>query len=919
MQSNNNSIQNLYNFCSTNCYNIKDYNVYYNEILHYTEAIIFQELNKNCIIENYDKNILTNITYENLIIKKVKNKLANYQSLSNCDENVHISFLNELLKVLVKSYVIYNYNNINYKRILLEMIYLIFLNKKNDKKTPLLNLKIIDYLISQNKIVKNVFLEGIDCSYKDISYLSITFVKAYKQVIFSENQQNLIDIIKNNYMSISSKEKLIQVFNSENETAYFQEYFLLKITNLVNNMNIKNEEANFKIINENLILLKKFIPSHQQDATGLFEIMNKVISVIKLYITGDPNIDLTNEYKIIISYKIYSNIIDIFNQNLSMVSVDYIHELLLTLSNSACIHITVPLYKTLLKPTNDGQKIKYLNNLNIVLKEYHHYGRRFGAIPYMYQQIFSTLDKTLLVGQEYQNFEYTALNFEIKLAILPYLNNFKDELIWVFKYKPQRDYVMDTYIVRLITGIINFTLTKLKSKNYKVFKECVSSIVSWINSDDSYDKMLLGVLAQLVKNKSFVSRLNINWKRLSHHSNWLIRKTAAELFYICNTRNFDLIAYISNIFKQGQNDDNSLQYHLFVLNCYYEDKTANNIDVTSLVKFYEEFLVICNNKYLRLQVFKNINDSDLLRIAFNQRQNYFKDVEIINQKSCGVNELTVRELLAIYNDKLLMKVLKSTEYYELALDYMLIKDLSVPFDDLFNQLLKIYEVEKYEFIKLKIVKVVEILTKFDISCIQKLHSLDDEVHNHDLRQEFEVLDLNNYWNYFSDEDETKRLISLKKAIVSKNQLKMYQFENDTDSVLITNLYNSLNLPLLSSIVNTLDHEKVNKELAEILEILLKELQEDYFEMDKKCSSKNTLFEVDNFHNISNLWWYIYLLTKGGNVINYNFSSEVLKLLKTAELKSSSANKIDIRLLAVSRIIGYKDFTNSYYIATMDHL
>ena len=275
-----------------------------------------------------------------------------------------------------------------------------------------------------------------------------------------------------------------------------------------------------------------------------------------------------------------------------------------------------------------------MNNLNSVLEEYHHFGRRFGAIPYMYQQIFSTLDKKSLAEQKYQNFEYTALNFEIKLAILPYLTNFKDELLWVFKYKPQKDYVMDTYIVRLITGIINFTLTKLKSINYKIFKECLSVIVAWMNTDDSYDKMLLGVLAQLVKNKSFVTRLDINWERLSHHHNWLIRKTAAELFYICNTKNFDLHAYIASNVSSNNNDDNSMQYHLFVLESYCEDKTVKNLDVTSLVKFYAEYMITCSNKYLRLQVLKNVNKCDFLRAPFNQEQRLFKDVEIINQKMC---------------------------------------------------------------------------------------------------------------------------------------------------------------------------------------------------------------------------------------------------------------------------------------------
>lgn len=919
MQSNNKSIQNLYVFCSTSSFNIKDYSLFYRQVLHYINAIIFQELKENCVIENFDKSMLLNITYENLVIKKVKSKLANYQSLSNHDENIHISFLNKLLQSLVKSYVIYNYNNINYRRILLEMMYLIFLNKPKDNKTPLLNSDIIKYLFTQNEIIKNFFLEGIDYSYKDISFLSISFIKAYKHVSLPENEQNLKEVIDNDHMSLITKEKLIHIFKSDQDVFYFQSHFMSKILSQVNDMSMENEETSFKIINDNLLLLKNFIPMLQQDSAQLFTTLDKVVSVIKLYITGDPNIDKTTEYKIIICYKIYSNVIEIIGQNLGIVSVDYIHEILLTLSNSACIHITVPLYKALLKTTSNEQRVKYLNNLNSVLEKYHHFGRRFGAIPYMYQQIFSTLDKKFLIEQKYQNFEYTALNFEIKLAILPYLANFKDELLWVFEYKPQKDYVMDTYIVRLITGIISFTLTKLKAKNHKIFKECLSVIVAWINTDDSYDKMLLGVLAQLVNNKSFVTRLDINWERLSHHNNWLIRKTAAELFYICNNKNFDLLAYIANNVNSNCNDDNSMQYHLFVFENYCEDKTIKSHDVTSLVMFYGKYLTTCSNKYLRLQVLKNVGKSDFLRAAFYQGQSFFKDVDIINQNKCGINELIVRELLAIYQDKLLLSVLDSNEYYEIALDYMLFNDISVPFGDICNQLLKIYVVEEYEFIKLKIVKVVEKWTKFDHSSIQWLQSLAEDVQNHDLRKEFEILNLKNYWSYFSEEDETKRLISLKKAIVSRNELKMYQFENDTDSALITNLYNSLKLPVLSSIVETLDHDKVKSELVEILEVLIKELREDYSERDQKESSKNTLFEVDNFHNISNLWWYIYLLTESGKIIDYNLSTEELVLLKAVERKSSSVNKIDVRLLAVSRITGYKEFTDSYYIATMDHL
>jgi hypothetical protein len=124
--------------------------------------------------------------------------------------------------------------------------------------------------------------------------------------------------------------------------------------------------------------------------------------------------------------------------------------------------------------------------------------------------------------------------------------------------------------------------------------------------------------------------------------------------------------------------------------------------------------------------------------------------------------------------------------------------------------------------------------------------------------------------------------------------------------------------VLSSVVDTLDHDLVKNELNEILEVLLKELREDYSETGKKHSSKNTLFEVDNFHNISNLWWYIYLLTENGNNVDYTLPTDVVDLLKAAELKSASVNKIDVRLLAVSRITGYKEFTNSYYIATIDN-
>ncbi|KAF0269046.1 hypothetical protein FOG48_01857 [Hanseniaspora uvarum] len=915
MQSNNDSIQNVYNFCTNNNFNIKDFNLHYSELLEVLNKVIFEEFKLNHSIENYDKNILINISYENMVIKKLRTKLANYKALSRHEENVHIDFLDKLLKSLIKSYFTYKYNNIVYERILLEMIYLIFMNKANDNKTTLFNDEIIGFLIDRNEMVKNIFLYGIDSSYKDISSLSISFVKKYKHIVFEDSINSLTDIVKNRNIDLTTKERLIQIFIKCEDFDHFQEYYIQKIEKLIDNMDNEDNEITLKTINDDLKLLKNFISSNEVNVEKLFVLVQKTIDSIKWYITGDPNVDLTNEYKIIISYKIYSNIIEIVNKNLKIVNIDYIHELLLTLSNSACIHITVPLYKTLLKSLNDAndeQKLKYFNSLNNALEKYHHFGRRFGALPYMYQQIFSTFKPTTLDHLMYENFEHTALNFEIKLAILPYLKNFKSELQWVFNYKPQNDYVMDTYIVRLITGIINFTLTKLKAKHYKVFKECLELIVNWINSNDSYDKMLLGVLAQLVKNKNFVTKMNIDWEKISHNKNWLIRKSAAELYYICNTRNFDLNAYITDVVKNLKSDDNSIQYHLFVIDCYCSNKSTKNIDIESLALFYDENILSCkNNKYLHLQVLKNINNCDVLKLHYYNKENIYSNADVINEKNCGVNEMIVKELLDIYATKLLLKILKSKDYYEIAVDFLLKTSLKIEFKILIPDLCRLYASEKYAFIKLKIVKIFEKHADFESSYIEAFCLMDKDVKNHDLKQEFEILNLNDYWQFFSDEDETKRLISLKKAIVSKNYLKMYQFENDNDSPLITSLYKSLNLPSLSTIADTLNHENVKKELIEILKIVFNELKDEHVGKKEIFDSSSTLFEVDNFHNISTLWWYVYLLTYNQNDLKNPLTTEDINLLKAAEIKSISSKNIDVRLLIISRISNYQDFAPSY--------
>ncbi|KAF0272782.1 hypothetical protein FOG51_02074 [Hanseniaspora uvarum] len=915
MQSNNDSIQNVYNFCTNNNFNIKDFNLHYSELLEVLKKVIFEEFKLNHSIENYDKNILINISYENMVIKKLRTKLANYKALSRHEENVHIDFLDKLLKSLIKSYFTYKYNNIVYERILLEMIYLIFMNKANDNKTTLFNDEIIGFLIDRNEMVKNIFLYGIDNSYKDISSLSISFVKKYKHIVFEDSINSLTDIVKNRNIDLTTKERLIQIFIKCEDFDHFQEYYIQKIEKLIDNMDNEDNEITLKTINDDLKLLKNFISSNEVNVEKLFVLVQKTIDSIKWYITGDPNVDLTNEYKIIISYKIYSNIIEIVNKNLKIVNIDYIHELLLTLSNSACIHITVPLYKTLLKfldDANDDQKLKYFNSLNNALEKYHHFGRRFGALPYMYQQIFSTFKPTTLDHLMYENFEHTALNFEIKLAILPYLKNFKSELQWVFNYKPQNDYVMDTYIVRLITGIINFTLTKLKAKHYKVFKECLELIVNWINSNDSYDKMLLGVLAQLVKNKNFVTKMNIDWEKISHNKNWLIRKSAAELYYICNTRNFDLNAYITDVVKNLKSDDNSIQYHLFVIDCYCSNKSTKNIDIESLALFYDENILSCkNNKYLHLQVLKNINNCDVLKLHYYNKENIYSNADVINEKNCGVNEMIVKELLDIYATKLLLKILKSKDYYEIAVDFLLKTSLKIEFKILIPDLCRLYASEKYAFIKLKIVKIFEKHADFESSYIEAFCLMDKDVKNHDLKQEFEILNLNDYWQFFSDEDETKRLISLKKAIVSKNYLKMYQFENDNDSPLITSLYKSLNLPSLSTIADTLNHENVKKELIEILKIVFNELKDEHVGKKEIFDSSSTLFEVDNFHNISTLWWYVYLLTYNQNDLKNPLTTEDINLLKAAEIKSISSKNIDVRLLIISRISNYQDFAPSY--------
>lgn len=57
MQSNNDSIQNVYNFCTNNNFNIKDFNLHYSELLEVLNKVIFEEFKLNHSIENYDKNI----------------------------------------------------------------------------------------------------------------------------------------------------------------------------------------------------------------------------------------------------------------------------------------------------------------------------------------------------------------------------------------------------------------------------------------------------------------------------------------------------------------------------------------------------------------------------------------------------------------------------------------------------------------------------------------------------------------------------------------------------------------------------------------------------------------------------------------------------------------------------------------------
>ena len=117
--------------------NIKIDDNYYKNILNYFENILINDSLKNLYINPFNKNIFLNIIYNDFILKKIKN------SSKNGEGSEHFIFLEKLLHLVIKSYLI-NINNYNYKSTSIRIIYLIFLNKEKDNKTPLLSEKVID-------------------------------------------------------------------------------------------------------------------------------------------------------------------------------------------------------------------------------------------------------------------------------------------------------------------------------------------------------------------------------------------------------------------------------------------------------------------------------------------------------------------------------------------------------------------------------------------------------------------------------------------------------------------------------------------------------------------------------------------------------------------------------------------------------
>ena len=869
--------------------NIKIDDNYYKNILNYFENILINDSLKNLYINPFNKNIFLNIIYNDFILKKIKN------SSKNGEGSEHFIFLEKLSHLVIKSYLI-NINNYNYKSTSIKIIYLIFLNKEKDNKTPLLSEKVIDKLISKHDILIDIINDNVIDTYKDISSMCINIVKNYNKLI--PLKLDLNEILNTSDKDSEAKMKYLKCLDIDLETKNQKELeFYKKINDWITNDDF-DEHSNLNSCNNNLSLLNQFIIDYKDEK--LWDLLSKCIDKISPYISGDPSSNITNEFKFAISFKIYKKIIDIMSniENLYL-KIDFIHDLLLKLSNSACIHITIPIYRNLLiksQTTSSDKHKELINNLNNI--DYNHFGRRFGALPYMYQQLYNTINKDQEIT--FENDSLTAMTFEIKLAIVPYLDILK-ELNLIFSYEGTGDYVIDTYIVRFITGLVAYIVSQLKKKNFQVYKESIDLIVGWVNmnsSNEKKEKLILSIIAQLVKYGLYSNKLDLNWRLIAQNKNWLIRKSGGELYYICNFKKFNLMDYINNI--DLNDNSNQLQYHLFVLNASTKEHLSfKKMEISSLVNFFQKILFETDCFYVHLQVFKNINSSILLKeneqITILVEKYSIEKIKLLAAPT-GITELLVNEILQILKSSYLDTVLESS-YYEIALDYIL-KNKGININLYVNLLIKLYHVEKYDFIKLKIFKILEIHPSF-----KDYSSLIQATDNQQLSLEYQILNLENYWNYYSSEDETLRLLALKKAFFSKKLLKQYQFESDNED-LVANWYFSLNLPKLNDYISNIPINDIKTELKEILSIIINELNNNKIDRSKT----DALFEKDDFHNSSNLWGYVYILTK-------NIDIDLQMDVNFDEIDTSN---FDIRILMIYKITSYSNL-QGFYAKCMDYL
>lgn len=854
---------------------------YYGKVLNHFENILVTDSLNNVYISPYNKSIFINIIYNDKILKKIKSINKNIW------ESDHATFLDKLVYLLIKSYLL-NINNYNYKSISITMIHLLAFSKVTENETTFNKERVVSFLFEKHDILKDIIIENVADSYKDISSMCIDIVKTYQKEF--PLRITLEELLLENDRDIETKIKYLQCLNLNSETKKKQEARYIRDISawLELNTHICKIDAALNSLNNNISLLKYFITNYEDQ--NLWNLLVKCLDNISPYITGDPNTDTNNENVKSIAFKIYKTIIEImFKIETLYLKIYYLHTLLLTLSNSACIHVTIPLYKNLLVKTRTVSKeshAKLLDHLSRI--NYSHFGRRFGALPLMYQQLYTTMHKNDFVP--YCDKSLTAMNFEIKLAIVPYLS-ILDELQSVFRYNGKEDYVIDTYIVRYVTGLVAYIVSSLKKSNYQCQKEAINFIVDWINNDNpKKEKLLLSILTQLVKYGFCLKKLAINWKLVAKNKNWLIRKAGAELYYICNFRGFNLNSYIKSI-KLNENS-NQLQFYLFVLNEYTKENLCMANDISTLNSFFKTILLKNNCLSLQLQVLKTINASScLMDSAFTKslvRIYIFENINL-HTMQCGVKELIVKELIQLLKEEYLVIVLNSS-YYEIAIDFILLNSITVePFQ--IELLTKLYEKEKYDFIKLKILKILELCPSFN-----DYEALIKKTDNYGLETEYKIFNLDQYWNFYSDEDESIRLIALKKAVFSKSVLKQYQFEQDNGEE-VSKWYKHLNLERLQDSVSRFSADIIKKELEDLYHIILKEININY----KSKNKTMTLFEKDNFHNSSNLWWYIYTLTRNNKI-------HLDKDFNMTELNDST---FDIRILMLYRISGCQKLDGFY--------